>query len=76
MPGKQLTMAVDVLRNEYEEHNIFIACTEAISIINDWEPHSGWERFARIFRPRVRIHRKPDGLYLIPAFSGDSGSGH
>jgi len=69
-------MAVDVLRDDHKEHNIFLAYTEAVSIIDDWEPHNGWERFAQIFRAKIVSHRKPDGVYLIPAFSDDSESGH
>jgi len=76
MSGNQLTMAVDVLRDEHKEHNIFLACTEAASIIDAWEPHNGWRRFARIFRSRIVSHRKPDGIYLIPIFSDGGGSGH
>ena len=70
-------MVVDILRDDHKEHNIFLACTEDVSIIDDWEPHNGWERFARIFRSRIVSHRKPDGVYLTPAFSDDSEeSGH
>jgi len=76
MSGTQLTMAVEILRHDHKEHNVFLACTEATSIIDSWEPHDGWKRFARIFRSRVASHRKPDGLYLIPAFSGENGGGH
>jgi len=55
---------------------MFIACTEATSMISDWEPHRGWGRFGRIFRSRIVLHRKPDVIYLIPAFSGTSGHWH
>ena len=76
MSGTQLTMAVDILRYDHTEINVFLACTEATSIIDSWEPHQGWRRFARIFRSTLVSHRKPDGVYLIPAFSGDNGCGH
>jgi len=69
-------MAVDILRYDHTEINVFLACTEATSIIDSWEPHQGWRRFARIFRSTLVSHRKPDGVYLIPAFSGDNGCGH
>jgi len=29
-----------------------------------------------MFRPGARVHRKPDGIYLIPTFSGATESGH
>ena len=76
MQGIQLLYATEVLRHKHRDSNIFIACPEASEIINNWEANQGWERFARIFRSREASFRKPNGLYLIPVFSGDIVQGH
>jgi len=76
MQGIQLLYATEVFRNEHKGSNIFIACPEASEIINSWEANQGWERFARIFRSRDASFRKPNGLYVIPIFSGEVAQGH
>jgi len=76
LQGIQLLYAIEVTRHTHKESNIFIASPEASEIINSWEANQGWERFARIFRSSEASFRKPDGLYVIPVFSGDSTRGH
>jgi len=76
LTGNQLHLALETLRHKYCNENIYYASTEATSIIEDWTPAQGWFRFARIFRSRLVCHEKPDGLYLIPLFSGNTSSGH
>ena len=74
--GKAILMAIEVLRWRHKDQNIFIACPEAAQIIEKWNPNEGWARFARIFYSINVCHRKPNGLYLIPIFSGDNEAGH
>jgi len=74
--GKVLLMAIEVLRWRHKEQGIFVACPEAAQIIEKWNPNEGWARFARIFYSINVCNRKPNGLYLIPIFSGDSNAGH
>jgi len=76
LQGIQLLYAIEVLRHTHKESNIFIANPEASEIIDKWEANQGWERFARIFRSSEACFRKPNGLYVIPVFSGDSTLGH
>jgi len=74
--GSIILMAIEVIRSKYKNENIFIACTEAAQIIEQWNPNEGWARFARIFYSNDVCNRKPNGLYLLPIFSGNNDSGH
>jgi len=76
MKRKQLDLAIVVLRHECTNSNIFIAGSGAVNIIQQWNINQGWFNFARIFASNVAAHRKPDGLYIIPVFSGDTSRGH
>jgi len=74
--GNTLLMAIEVIRDKYEGDNVFVACPEAAQIIMSWNPNEGWLRFARIFYSTRVCHRNPNGLYIIPVFSGEMTSGH
>jgi len=74
--GSILLMAIEVIRNKYKEDDVFVACPEAAQIIRTWNPNEGWIRFARIFYSAQVCHRNPNGLYIIPIFSGETTSGH
>lgn len=74
--GSTILMAIEVIRDKYKNKNIYIACPEAAQIITSWNPSEGWSRFARIFYSIQVCHRKPNGLYVIPVFSGETTSGH
>jgi len=76
MQGKQLDLAVVALRHEHKNSNIFIAGSGAADIIGQWTRIQGWFNFARIFASHSAAHRKPDGLYIIPIFSGETRGGH
>jgi len=67
-----ITTAVEVLRQNAGQQNIFI--THGLANINilAWGPTQEWERFSRIFNSRVASFRKPNGVYIIPVFQ----SGH
>jgi len=74
--GNTLLMAIEVIRDKYKGDDIFVACPEAAQIIMAWNPNEGWLRFARIFYSTQVCHRNPNGLYIIPIFSGETTSGH
>ena len=74
--GSTMLMAIEVIRNTYQGDNIYVACPEAAQIILNWSPNEGWCRFARIFYSAQVCHRHPNGLYIIPIFSGETTSGH
>jgi len=74
--GSTILMAIEVIRDKYKDKSIYIACPEAAQIITSWNPNEGWSRFARIFYSAQVCHRKPNGLYIIPVFSGETTSGH
>ena len=76
MQGKQLDLTIAVIRHEYLGQNIFIAGSGAANIIQQWNINQGWFNFARIFSSHEAAHRKPDGLYIIPIFSGETSGGH
>jgi len=67
-----ITTAIEVLRQDMEQHNVYIAHGLANINILDWGPTQGWERFSRIFNSRNATFTKPNGLYIIPVFE----SGH
>jgi len=75
--GNTLLMAIEVIRDKYEEANVFVAFPEAAQIILSWNPNEGWFRFTRIFYSTQVCHRNPNGLYnIIPIFSGETTLGH
>jgi len=76
MKGEQLDLAIAVLRYEHTNTNIFIAGSGAANIIQQWNINEGWFNFARIFASSIAANRKPDGIYIIPIFSGDTSGGH
>jgi len=71
-----ITMAVEVLRNNFKNLSIFLAHGLANVTIEEWNQTLGWERFGRIFGTRNATFNKPDGTYLIPMFSGGDEAGH
>jgi len=70
--GNTILMAIEVIRDTYKHENIYVACPEAAQIITSWNPNEGWLRFARIFYSTQVCHRNPNGLYIIPIFSGET----
>jgi len=63
-----ITMAVEILRQNSEQFNIFIANGLSNIVIEEWSPTAGWERFARIFNSPTAIFSKPNGTYIIPMY--------
>jgi len=76
MQGKQIDLTIAVIRHEHLGQNIFIAGSGAANIIQQWNINLGWFNFARIFSSHEAAHRKPNGLYIIPIFSGETSGGH
>jgi len=74
--GKQIDLTIAVIRHEHLDQNIFIAGSGAANIIQQWNINQGWFNFARIFSSHEAAHRKPNGLYIIPIFSGETSGGH
>ena len=75
LPGGAISHAVEVLRARLT-WNIFIAHADAYININNWTPNQSWATFGRIFTSQRVLDRKPNGIYLIPFFSGNENSGH
>jgi len=72
-----ITVAVEVLRHTTSEcQDLFLANGLANITVNNWNPTLGWERFGRMFGSRIATFSKPNGLYLIPLFSGAECAGH
>ena len=63
-----ITMAVEVLRQDTEQHNVFIANGLANLLIDTWSSTAGWERFGKIFNSQIAIFSKPNGTYIIPMY--------
>jgi len=74
--GNTILMAIEVIRDTYKNDNVYVACPEAAQIITSWSPNEGWLRFSRIFYSLQVCHRHPNGLYIIPIFSGETTAGH
>lgn len=64
--GSIILMAIEIIRKQFCSQGVFVACTEAVERIANWNTTQGWESFARIFYNRNVITRRPNGLYLIP----------
>ena len=75
LSGGAISHAVKVLR-ERLTWNVFIAHADAHMNINNWTPNQTWSTFGRIFTSQRVIEQKPNGIYLIPFFSGRETSGH
>jgi len=56
--------------------NVFIANADAFVAMKNWEKSKGWASFAGSFRSAYVSSNKPNGVYLIPIFSGPSEAGH
>ena len=75
LSGGAISHAVKVLR-ERLTWNVFIAHADAYISINNWLPNQPWSIFGRIFTSQRVLEQKPNGIYLIPFFSGKENSGH
>lgn len=56
--------------------NIYVANTGISAELRTWTPIKGWKIVARHFRSIEVINMKPNGIYIIPIFSGNANSGH
>jgi len=63
-----ITMAVEVLRQDTEQLNVFIANGLANLLIESWSSTAGWERFGKIFNSQLAVFSKPNGIYIIPMY--------
>ena len=75
MAGQAMLFAIEVLRHT-SLSSIYIANSDATDIATRWSMSDGWPYFARMFNSRIVLTRKPDGLYLIPLFTGHTNAGH
>ena len=75
LSGGAISYAVAVLRARLT-WNIFIAHADAYISINNWTSNQSWASFGRIFTSQRVLDQKPNGIYLIPFFSGKENSGH
>jgi len=64
-----ITMAIEVLRQDSEQHQIFLANGLSNVTIDNWSSTNGWERFGRIFNSQTAMFSKPNGTYIIPMYS-------
>ena len=63
-----ITMAVEVLRQDAEDCNIYLANGLSNITIDNWSATAGWERFGRIFNSQTALFSKPNGTYIIPMY--------
>jgi len=75
MEGRIMNKAILNLRYS-APRNIFIANADASVAMAGWEKSKGWAAFAGSFRSVYVSSNKPNGVYLIPIFSGPSEAGH
>jgi len=76
MSDRTMTRAINNIRVKFSNSNIYIATPMASSLLAHWNNSQGWEEFAKIFRSIKVIQEKPNGIYLIPIFSGEARDGH
>jgi len=76
LEGGHMQKAIAVLQNNVNTCNIYISSPETYITVDRWTAVQGWEAFARIFRSPLVIQRKPDGIYLLPFFTGPENGGH
>ena len=72
--GDAITLAVINLR-AMAPTQVFIGNAESSSNIRRCSSNTDWTKFATCFGDRDTIN-KPQGIYIIPIFSGDSSGGH
>jgi len=75
LSGDGMMKAVEILRS-YKIPGLYIASSEASNQITSWNLTQTWTQFATIFGSRDLYDNKPNGTYLIPVFSGGTGTGH
>jgi len=75
LSGMGITKSYDILRSQ-NIPGIYFGNTESTTILQNWGPFKKWEDFARIFGSERVIDEKPNGIYLIPIFSGHEKGGH
>ena len=55
---------------------VFVANSSISVLLNNWNGNQDLPRFALAFRSREVMMKKPDGVYLIPIFTGMTNQGH
>jgi len=55
---------------------VFVANTSISVLLSNWDGTRDWPKFALAFRSRIVLMKKPDGIYLIPIFTGMTNQGH
>jgi len=75
LSGDGMMKAIEILRS-YKTPNLFIASAEASNQITAWSLTQTWTQFAKIFGSRDLYDNKPNGIYMIPMYSGGTGMGH
>ena len=63
-----ITMVIEVLRQDSEQHQLFLANGLSNVTIDNWSSTDGWERFGRIFNSQTAMFSKPNGTYIIPMY--------
>ena len=78
LPGSVFESFIILLRQKYNSQPVHIASTSAIDTIDSPNPDITWNQFSGLFGRSTRHTRtrKPDGLYLIPLFTGHHSAGH
>jgi len=56
--------------------SVYIANTSISILLNNWNETQNWLQFASAFRSKEVMMRKPNGVYLIPVFTGMTDQGH
>jgi len=75
LSGHLMLKAIVNLRKNTDS-NTFIGNSESTEMILAWTYDAGWGRFGRIFNNNRAKSEKPNGVYLIPLFSGALSMGH
>jgi len=75
MHSFSMDRAIKFIRN-LASAEIFIADTFISTLLQNWNNNLAWERVAVAFRNKTVISRKPNGVYIIPIFTGCSSQGH
>jgi len=67
--------AIKFIRDIIPE-GVYIADTFISTMLQNWRNTDSWERVAAAFRKKEVIFLKPNGVYIIPIFTGCSSQGH
>ena len=75
MHSFSMDRAIKFIRDIIPE-GVYIADTFISTMLQNWRNTDSWERVAAAFRKKEVIFLKPNGVYIIPIFTGCSSQGH